>query len=120
MELQELDAAPQIQMQEFTQEQVEDLNLREATITTVAEAVHLLIKDLQEAVIAPIVLLLQEEVQAQDLLQLEAQAVLVEVLEPPEVLAEEVLPQEEVVAEVDRHLRTQYITLQVYICKVFL
>ena len=106
MELQELDVVLQIRMQEYIQEQVEGLNLREAMITIEAEAVHLHIKDLQEAVIVLIVLLLQEEVQAQDLLQLEAQAVLAEVLEPPEVLAEEVLLQEEAAAEVDRHLRT--------------
>ena len=106
MELQELDVVLQIRMQEYIQEQVEGLNLPEAMITIEAEAVYLHIKDLPEAVIVLIVLLLQEEVQAQDLLQLEAQAVLVEVLEPREVLAEEVLLQEEAAAEVDRHLRT--------------
>ena len=107
MELQELDVVPQIQIQEFTQEPVEDLNHLEVMTITVAEAVHLYIKDLQEIPIAPIVLLHPEEVPVpQGLRPQEVQVVPVEVQELQEVPAEEVLLQEEAVEGADRNLRT--------------
>jgi len=102
-----LDVVPQIQIQEFTQEPVEDLNHLEVMTITAAEAVHLYIKDLQEVAIVPIVLLHPEEVPVlQGLRPQEVQVVPVEVREPQGVPAEEALLQEEAVEEVDRNLRT--------------